>query len=247
MDRLVWTALSGAKSLLQRQDVVANNLANASTPGFRAETSALRSQAVAGPGQATRHFALEVTTGADLAAGPVMNTGRDLDVAVQGRGWLAVMGADGREAYTRAGAMQVGTQGVLETPRGLAMMGEGGPISVPPDHSVTIARDGTISAVPIGQALTNAVQLGRLKLVNPPEGSLLRGDDGLFRTRNGTPAEADPNVAIASRALEGSNVNPAEAMVAMISLSRQFEAQMRMLTTAEENARKSASLLGNSQ
>ncbi len=247
MDRLVWTALSGAKNLMYRQDVVANNLANASTPGFRAETSAFRSQAVAGPGQPTRHFAVETTTGADLTPGPVMNTGRDLDVAVQGPGWLAVMGPDGREAYTRAGAMQVGAQGVLETPRGFAVMGEGGPISVPPDHGVTIARDGTISAVPIGQPLTNAVQLGRLKLVNPPEGSLVRGDDALFRTKNRAPAEADPNVAVASRALEGSNVNAAEAMVTMIGLARQFEAQMKMLTTAEDNARKSASLLGMGQ
>lgn len=244
MDRLVWTAMSGAKHLMLRQDVVANNLANASTPGFRAETSAFRSQAVQGPGKQTRHFAVETTTGADLTPGAISQTGRSLDIAVQGEGWIAVQGANLREAYTRNGSLKLSPEGVLETQRGEAVLGEGGPISIPPDHSVTVARDGTVSAVPIGQALTGVVQLGRIKLVNPPPGSLARGADGLFRTKDGAPAPADGAVALAGGALENSNVNAAEAMVTMIGLARQFEAQMKMLTHAEDNARKASSLLG---
>ena len=244
MDRLVWTAMSGAKHLMLRQDVVANNLANASTPGFRAETSAFRSQAVQGPGKATRHFAVETTTGADMTPGGISRTGRALDVAVQGEGWIAVQGADLREAYTRNGSLKLSPEGVLETQRGEAVLGEGGPISVPPDHTITVARDGTVSAVPVGQSLTGVVQLGRVKLVNPPPASLARGADGLFRTKDGAPAQADPNVALAGGALENSNVNAAEAMVTMISLARQFEAQMKMISHAEENARKASSLLG---
>ncbi len=246
MDRLVWTAMTGAKQLMLRQDVVANNLANAATPGFRAETSAFRAQAVQGAGAQTRHFVVEATTGADLTPGSIANTGRALDVAVQGEGWIAVQGSDGREAYTRNGSFRVGVEGVLETQRGNAVLGEGGPISVPPDHSINVARDGTVSAVPLGQALTNVVQLGRIKLVNPPPAALARGDDGLFRLRGGATAPADEGVALAGGALEGSNVNAAEAMVTMIALARQFETQMKMLSSAEDNARRASALLSSS-
>ncbi len=243
MDRLIYTAGTGAKQLMLRQDVVANNLAHASTPGYRAETSAIRAVPVEGRGQPTRVFAVQATTGADLTPGPVERTGRDLDVAVEGEGWIAVQGADGREAYTRNGSLVVGATGVLETRGGFAVMGEGGPISIPPEHTVTIARDGTVSAVPNQLPLTNVIQVGRIRLVNPPPGSLARGADGLFRTNNGAPAPADPGVALAGASLEGSNVSAPEAIVQMIGLARQFELHLKLVTQADDNARRAASLL----
>jgi flagellar basal-body rod protein FlgF len=244
MDRLIYTAATGARQLMQRQDIVAHNLANASTPGFRAETSAFRAVPVEGSGQPTRVFAVEGASGADLSPGPLERTGRELDVAVEGPGWIAVQATDGREAYTRNGSLQVSASGVLETRSGLAVLGEGGPISIPPEHSVTIARDGTLSAVPHQAPLGNVLQVGRIKLVNPPEDALARGADGLFRVRGGGgAADADPNVALAGGMLEGSNVNAAEALVSMISLARQFELQMKLLAQADDNARRAASLL----
>lgn len=243
MDRLIYTAATGAKQLMLRQDVVAHNLSHASTPGFRAETSAFQALPVNGPGQPTRVFALQTTTGADLTPGAIERTGRALDVAIEGPGWIAVQGADGREAYTRNGSLEVGAGGVLETRAGFAVMGEGGPLSIPPDHSITISRDGTVSALPVGQSLTNVIQVGRIKLVNPPEQALERGADGQFRMRNGGGAEADPGVALAGGALESSNVSATESLVSMISLARQFELQMKLLTQADDNAKRAASLL----
>lgn len=243
MDRLIYTAATGARQLMQRQDIVAQNLANAATPGYRAETSAFRAVPVEGAGQPTRVFAVEAATGADLSPGALERTGRELDVAVEGPGWIAVQAADGREAYTRNGSLQVSASGVLETRSGFAVAGEGGPISVPPDHAVAIGRDGTVSAVPHQAPLGNVLQVGRIKLVNPPENTLARGADGLFRVRGGGAAEADPNVALAGGTLEGSNVNAAEALVGMIGLARQFELQMKLLAQADDNARRAASLL----
>jgi flagellar basal-body rod protein FlgF len=243
MDRLIYTAGTGARQLLLRQDVVAQNLANASTPGYRAETYAFQAVAVEGSGLSTRVFAVEGTTGADLTAGPVERTGRSLDVAVQGPGWIAVQAADGSEAYTRDGSLEVGPSGNLETRGGLAVLGDSGPIAIPPEHAVTIASDGTVSAVPHQLPLTSVAQLGRIKLVNPPADGLVRGADGLFRPREGGAAEPDPSVVLAGGSLEGSNVNAAEAMVSMISLARQFELQMKLLSQADDNARRAAALL----
>jgi flagellar basal-body rod protein FlgF len=241
MDRLVHIAASGARQLMARQDAIAQNLANVSTPGYRAQTAAAR--AVPLERSATRVFALEVATGADLTPGPVEPTGRALDVAVQGPGWIAVQAADGREAYTRAGSLEASASGVLQTRAGHAVLGEGGPISVPPEHRIEIARDGTVSAIPEGRPLAAVQVLGRIKLVNPPAASLERGADGLFRTRDGAPAPADPEVALVAGALEGSNVNAAEALVGMIGVARQFELHMKLVAQADDNARRAASLL----
>lgn len=245
MDRLAWTAMTGAKQLMLRQDVVTQNLANASTPGYRAETSAARAVPVgpAGAKPGTRVFTLETATGADLTPGALQATGRDLDVAVEGEGWLAVQGADGREAYTRNGSLQVGANGTLETRNGLAVMGDGGPIAIPPDHAIRIARDGTVSAAPNGLPPTQIINVGRIKLVNPPPAQLARGDDGLFRLRGGGDAPADPSVALAGASLESSNVNAPEALVGMVSLARQFELHMKLLSQADDNDRKASSLL----
>src|SRR6185312_4616716 len=162
MDRMIYLSMSGAKATLQRQDTLANNLANASTVGFRAELQAFRSAPVAGSGASTRVYALETTPGYDASGGPLQATGRNLDVAMRGDAWLAVQALDGTEAYTRAGALEVSAEGVLSTAGGLTVLGDGGPIDLPRDSEISIGADGTISAKgPNGR--TSPV--GRLKLV----------------------------------------------------------------------------------
>ncbi|MBK7262922.1 MAG: flagellar basal-body rod protein FlgF [Rubrivivax sp.] len=239
MDRLIYLSMSGAKATLQRQDVLANNLANASTNGFRAEMAAFRAVPVLGDGASTRAYALESTIGHDDRSGPVQTTGRELDVAMKGNAWLAVQGNDGTEAYTRAGALQVTAEGQLVTATGRAVLGDGGPITLPANARVEIADDGSISAT-VGSDRPQAV--GRLKLVTP-EAALARGDDGLFRAADGNDLAADPAARVLAGALEGSNVSPVETMVAMIAAARQFEQQMKSLQTAEQRDQAAARLL----
>ena len=240
MDRMIYLAMSGAKATMQRQDVVSHNLANASTVGFRAEMVAFRAVPVVGEGASTRVYALESTPGYNPEPGPVQSTGRGLDVAMKGNAWLAVQGLDGTEAYTRAGSLDVNTEGLLTTSNGLTVMGDGGPITIPPNSEVTIGADGTISAKSGNQ---RPQVVGRLKLVTP-EAPLTRGTDGLFRAAEDLPA--DPNARLAGGALEGSNVSAIESMVAMISAARQFEQQMKMLKSAEEKEQSAAKLLSSS-
>lgn len=241
MDRLIYTAMSGARSLVARQDHLAQNLANVSTPGYRAETFALRAvPAGSGP---SRAFSQETSTGSDFTPGPIQRTGRSLDVAVEGRGWIAVQGRDGQEAYTRSGSLRLDPNGAILSPGGMPVMGDGGPLVAPPDTTLEIARDGTISAIPNSGSRSAVVSVGRIKLVNPEDAALVRGEDGLFRLRSGEAAGADPAVTLATGAVEGSNVNPVEAMVGMISAARSFETQMKLLTTAEANARAASQLL----
>lgn len=244
MDRLIYTAMTGAKHILEQQANTTHNLANATTTGFRAQLDSFRAVPVLSDGLPTRAFVVDATVGSDFTAGAIQQTGRDLDVAVQGKGWIVVEKADGTEAYTRNGSLKLNENGVLQTHSGLNVLGDGGPISVPPDVSIAIAKDGTVSTIPTS-GIPNAVSvLGRIKLVNPPEASLVRGDDGLFRTSDGNPAEADAGVTLIGGALEGSNVNVVEAMVGMISLARQFDMQMKLLQNAENNANKASQLLG---
>ena len=243
MDRMIYVAMSGAKQTLGQQATVAHNLANLTTGGFRAETSVFRAVPLVGEGAPTRAFVIDSTPGADFTPGVIQSTGRDLDIAVQGKGWLAVQAPDGSEAYTRAGSLQLNENGVLQTRAGHAVFGDGGPLSVPNDTQVTIASDGTVSTVPTGNRPAANAVVGRIKLVNPPEGSLERGSDGLFRVRGGAAAAADSNVRVVSGALEGSNVNAVDAMVSMIALARQFDMQMKMLQNAESNARQAAQVL----
>ncbi|HEX4328758.1 MAG TPA: flagellar basal-body rod protein FlgF [Burkholderiales bacterium] len=242
MDRMVYVAASGAKSMMSRQDVMANNLANVSTPGFRAEKVAFRVAPVQGSALPTRAFVADSTTGPDLTPGTITTTGNPLDVAVLGKGWLSVQATDGSEAYTRNGGFQLDDQGVLKTVSGQTVLGDGGPITVPPGNKVTIAADGTVSAVPLTGAST-PISVGRLKLVNPAESDIIRGNDGLFRTKGGGPADVDPAVRVASGSIEGSNVNAIEAMTGMISLARQFEMQTKLMQIAESNSRKGAEIL----
>jgi flagellar basal-body rod protein FlgF len=243
MDRLIYLAMTGAKHLLARQEVLAQNLANANTNGFRALNVAFRTAPVTGVGAPTRAFAVDSTPAASFAPGAIAQTGRELDVAVGGTGWIAVQGRDGREGYTRAGNLQLAADGTLVTASGLSVLGEGGPIIAPPDSRIVVAPDGTVSAAPLQPPLTGTTTVGRIKLASPVERDLDRDADGLFRLRSGRPAEADPNVRLVSGALEGSNVNVAETMVGIIAAARQFELQMRMLTSAESDARTANQLL----
>jgi len=238
MDRMIYLSMSGAKATLQRQDVLANNLANASTTGFRAELQAFRAVPVRGDGASTRVYALESTVGHNTMPGPVQSTGRSLDVAAHGNAWLSVQSLDGSEAYTRAGAFEVNAEGLLVTQAGLPVLGDGGPITLPPNARIEVAADGTITAAE-GDAQPQNV--GRLKLV-VPEGPLTRGTDGLFRAPDGD-LPAEPTARVQGGALEGSNVSPVETMVAMIAAARQFEAQMKMLQSAEQKEQAAGKLL----
>ncbi len=241
MDRMIYTAMTGANAAQHRQQLLSNNLANASTPGFRAELATFRAVPVRGDGTTSRVFALEATAGHSNAPGPVTNTGRNLDVAVRGGSFLSVQGLDGTEAYTRAGALEVNPEGTLVNAQGLPMLSDGGPLTVPPGAQVDIGEDGTVTARVPGQP---GQALGRLKLVTPDdENRLRRGEDGLFRPTQGDTLDADATARVQSGALEGSNVNPIEAMVGMIAVARQFEVQMRMLQNGEKNDQTAAQLL----
>ncbi len=239
MDRMIYLSMSGAKAAMQRQEVLANNLANVSTVGFRAELAAFRAVPVEGSGASTRVYALESTVGANHQPGAVQATGRSLDVAMKGNAWLAVQGLDGTEAYTRAGALDINAEGLLMSKNGLTVLGDGGPISIPANSEVSIASDGTVSA---RGANGRSSTVGRLKLVTPETpAALTRGPDGLFRAESDLPADATARVQ--DGALEGSNVSAVETMVAMIAAGRQFEQQMKLLQTAERQEQTAAKLL----
>lgn len=243
MDRMIYTAMTGAKHILEQQATTAHNLANATSTGFKAQLDSFRAVPVISEGMPTRAFVVDSTVGADFKTGVIQTTGRDLDVAVQGKGWLSVQREDGTEGYTRNGSLKVNENGLLQTSSGQVVLGDGGPISIPPDVSITIGKDGTVSAVNNGDTPGPSNILGRLKLVNPEEDNLVRGADGLFVMKDGGQAEVDANVIVVGGALESSNVNVVESMVNMISLARQFETQMKLIQTAENNANKASQLL----
>jgi flagellar basal-body rod protein FlgF len=243
MDRMLYVAMTGAKETLRAQTVNNHNIANVSTTGFRADLAAFQSRAVDGSGYASRVYATAGTVGWDEKSGALLSTGRDLDIAVNGPGWIAVRDADGGEAYTRAGDLQIDATGQLMTGAGRPVVGDGGPINVPPYTSIFFARDGSISIVAQGQTPDAASTVGRVKLVNPPPEQLERGEDGLFRLKDGSEAPADAAVQIGSGVLESSNVNAAQAMVNMIELARQFEMQVKAIRTAEENGAAAAQLM----
>lgn len=247
MDRMIYTAMTGASQTLSRQAAVAHNLANVSTNGYRAEEHRLRAVQVQSnatpPGLATRAFAVDASTHTDFSPGPEIYTGRTFDMAVQGQGWIAVQTPDGGEAYTRTGNFELNVNGVLQTRSGLPVQGDGGPISIPPEVEVSVGADGSVSTVQESGAKNIVNSLGRVKLVNPPEADLVRGADGLFRLKGGGTAPLDEQIRLASGYIEGSNVNAAEQMVNMISLARQFEMQMKALSTADTNDRAASQIL----
>jgi flagellar basal-body rod protein FlgF len=242
MDRLIYTSMTGAIAAEQRQSILANNLANVSTNGFRAELSTFRAVPLRGDGATTRVFAAETTTSYRDTAGPALRTDRNLDAMAQGSAWFAVQGLDGTEGYTRHGAFEVSTAGTLVTSNGLPVLSDGGAtIEVPTGANISIGSDGTVSAKVGNQPSTS---LGRLKLATAvPEDRMVRGTDGLFRATSGDPFAQDATARLQTGVLEGSNVNPVETMVGMIATARQFETQMRLLQTAESNDRSAGQLL----
>lgn len=243
MDRVIYTAMTGANAAANRQAVLSNNLANVSTNGFRAELATYRAVPLRGDGATTRVFALESTAGHLDKPGPAMRTDRNLDAMVSTNSWFAVQGQDGTEGYTRNGHFEVATDGTLTTGNGKPVLSNGGaPITVPQGATVSIGRDGNISAK-VGNQPANTI--GRLKLVTPTgEDPVRRGEDGLFRAVSGEPLNNDDTAQLQVGVLEGSNVNAIETMVGMIQTARQFEAQMRLLQTAESNDRAAGQLLG---
>jgi flagellar basal-body rod protein FlgF len=243
MDRLIYTAMTGAIHTLNQQATVSQNLSNASTTGYRAETNSFRAVPIFGDGLPTRAFVVDSTTGADFTPGAIQQTGRNLDVAVQGSGWIAVQLENGEEAYTRQGNLQINANGILQTQSGLNVKGDAGLITAPPDNRITIAKDGTVSAVPITPLPNTVVIIDRIKLVDPPAEQLVKGGDGLFRLRQGGEANSDARVFLTAGALEGSNVNLVQEMVSMIALARQFDMQMKILESAEHNAQQASEIM----
>ena len=241
MDRVIYTAMTGARSTLGQQAAVAHNIANVDATGFRAELHKMRAVEVQTQAMRTRAFVVDASVASDFAPGPLKFSGRELDVALRGKGWLAVQTLDGSEGYTRDGSLEISANGVLQTRAGLPVLGDGGPLTIPPDTEIAIGSDGTISSIQPEEGIVN--EIGRLKLVNPPEAGLVRGEDGFFRLDGGAPAPVDDAVTVAGGYLEGSNVNVAEQMVQMISLARQFEMQMRMITNAEQNDRSATQVI----
>jgi flagellar basal-body rod protein FlgF len=235
--------MTGARESMRAQSVVSHNLANVSTHGFRALQNSLQAAPVAGDGFESRINVVGTAGGWDNSPGELIDTGRELDVAVNGEGWIAVQGADGEEGYTRAGNLRVTPQGMLETATGELVLGNGGPISLPQYQKIQIAEDGRISIVPQGQQANTIAEVDQIKLVNPPAEELVHTASGLFRTVSGDPAPADASVRLSSGQLEASNVNAAEALVQMIEISRNYEMQIRAMHTAEENDKSAARLM----
>jgi flagellar basal-body rod protein FlgF len=243
MDRMVFVAMSGAKETLLAQASNSNNLANASTPGFLADLQQFRSMPVFGDGYPTRVYGMSENPGVDFKHGAIVHTGRDLDVAINGDGWFAVQARDGSEAYTRRGDLKVDANGLLSTGNGLPVLGNGGPIAIPPAEKIEIAADGTISIRPLGQGAGELAEIDRIKMVAPSLEGMRKGQDGLLRQQDGQSLEADAEVQLATGALESSNVNIVDSMVDMIDFSRRFEMQVKMMKTAEQTDESSASIM----
>jgi len=243
MDRMLYVAMSGAKETLIAQANASNNLANASTTGFLSDLNQFRSMPVFGSGHPTRVYAMDERPGTDFDFGSVQYTGRDLDVAVKEGGWLAVQAPDGSEAYSRRGDLRVDENGLLVTGNDLPVMGNGGPIAIPPFEKIDIGVDGTVSIKPLGATADQLAVIDRVKLVAPQYEQMKKGEDGLFRLNDGGEAEPDPAQRLVSGALVSSNVNVVNEMVDMIELSRRFELQVKMMKTAEESAIAGASIV----
>lgn len=244
MDRSLYIAMSGAKQTLLAQTANANNLANTQTTGFKSDLEQFRSMPVFGAGYPTRVYAMAEKPGTDLSAGAMQTTGRELDVAINGQGYIAVQGADGKEAYTRAGDLRVTPEGLLQTGSGLQILGQNGPISIPPSEKLTIGGDGTISIIPLGSGnATTLAEVDRIKLVKPDPATLEKRTDGQLHVKGDQPLEASAEVSLVQGALEGSNVNAINSMVEMIELAKNFELQTKVMKNIDENSGVSAKLM----
>jgi len=235
MDRGLYVAMTGAKQIMQAQAVNNHNIANASTTGFRADGVAFTSEPIYGPGYASRVNAVAGDAGTDFSSGVLMNTSRPLDIAINGKGFIAVQGADGKEAYTRAGDLQVTASGAITTSSGFQVLSDAGPLTIPPSTQVSIGTDGTVSVVPLGLSPAAQSQVDRIKLVNPATKDLEKGADGLLRLKSGGKAKTDETVSISSGELESSNVNAAQSLINMIELQRLYELQIKSINSTDQN------------
>ncbi len=243
MDKMLYVSMTGAQNNTLALRAHANNLANVSTSGFRRDFEQARSMPLFGETFPARVFAMSERPGTDFRPGSLQETGRDLDVAVGGKGWIAVQAPDGSEAYVRTASLNIDALGVLRTGNGLPVIGNAGPIAVPPEQKVEIGQDGTISIRALGENPNVLAEVDRIKLVNPDPKSLEKGTDGLIRVKGQPEVEADATVQVTSGFLEASNVNAVEEMTAILSLSRQFELSVKMMRTAEDNASAMARVL----
>ena len=246
MDRGMYVAMTGAKQIMQAQAVNNNNIANVNTTGFRADTFSFTSLPVYGPGYASRVNAVASDGGTDFSTGVLSSSGRSLDIAVNGKGFIAVQGANGKEAYTRAGDLTVTADGALVTSTGLPVMSETGAVVLPQASSVTIGGDGTVSVVPMGLSAAAQSQVDRIKLVNPPTANLQKGTDGLLYLKTGGKAPTDESVTVASGVIESSNVNAAMSLVNMINLQRQYEFQIKSINSSDTNEQSAERLMSPS-
>ncbi len=243
MDRMLYLSMTGAKQIMLAQTANTHNLANVSTTGFRADLTAFIDLPVNGPTYDSRVYSVSQDNGVDLTPGGLMTTGRELDVAIRGEGYIAVQAPDGTEGYTRAGDFQLSETGQLTTGAGRPVIGSGGPVAIPPFEKLEIGTDGTISIRPVGQEASTLTVVDRIKLVNIPNGEVIKGGDGLLRSTEEASVPADASVQLVSGTLEGSNVNPVTAMVNMIELGRKYEMQVKMMHTAEETERAADALM----
>jgi len=245
MDRGLYVAMTGAKQIMQAQAVNNHNIANINTVGFRADAVSFVSQPIYGAGYPTRVNAVASDAGTDFSTGVLQSTGNELDVAVNGKGYIAVQGRDGKEAYTRAGNLRVGADGAVTTASGLPVLTEQGPLNVPPATTITVGSDGTVSLVPLGLTPSASSQTDVIKLVNPPQQSLQKGDDGLLRMKDGSTAPTDSSVTLTSGMLESSNVNAAQSLINMIELQRLYEFQVKSMSASDQNEQTSEQLMSN--
>ncbi|MFN2288317.1 MAG: flagellar basal body rod protein FlgF [Chromatocurvus sp.] len=243
MDHLLYIAASGANEAMLAQAANSHNLANASTGGFKADLVQAQSSYLLGEGFDSRVYGMAREQGSDLRAGALESTGRALDIAVAGEGWMAVQAPDGGEALTRRGDLRVDEFGLLRNGAGEPVLGDAGPVALPPFSSLTIGADGTVSIVPLGEQANAVVALDRIRLLNPPREVIEKGADGLLRVTDDVESVPDAGVRLATGTLERSNVNPVESMVRMIELSRQFESHVRLMNTAQELDASSAQLM----
>ena len=243
MDRALYISMTGAKHNMLEQAARSHNLANVSTVGFKADlANALAQPIYGGDGYQSRVYAVAQTPGADLSNGTMLETGRELDVALDGEGWLAVQSLSGEEAYTRGGNLSIDTLGMLRNERGLPVMGNAGPIAIPEAEKIEIGADGTISVRALGQGPETLVVVDRIKLVNPATADLSKQQDGMIYSANGIePVAAD--VRLRTGFLENSNVSAVNELTSIVSLARQFEMQIKMMQTVSENAQSSARIL----
>lgn len=243
MDRLLYVSMTGANQVQTAQAVTAHNIANLSTPGFKASLQEAVDREIAGHGFRSRVNVVSDHSRVDLTPGTLQATGRELDVAMRGDAWMVVQAPDGTEALTRRGDLQVDATGLVTNGAGHPVLGDGGQIAVPPSSKITIGQDGTISVIPLGQGPEIQAAIERIRLVRPDPTLLDRGADGLFRPREGEIPPADAAATLISGHLETSNVNLAQAMVQMIEHARQFELHVKMMRSADDNSARAAELM----